>query len=410
MNMNDIQVFNSGQIEEIRPIEAQTKDTYKGYVYGCECGSFVKIGSTNSPYTTMKNLAHQAEDYGDKATGDFVLSPPCTNYRECKKELLQHFSALRIESTDLFNIPLADVATAMEGLVFKDETEKIKKENRIFMNGMKNFVTGKTDTLVFEEEQPRDIVNISNVNGYLDKNGNIWLCAEDVAIGFGFTQEKNGVTYVKWERVNAYLKEFGFSPRVGKGSYIPESMVYRLGFKANNSVAVRFQTVLAEEVLPSIRKHGMYATEATVESMLNDPENAILMLQAYQRERKERLAAQEQVEKLEAQAIEDKPKIIYADAVQGSTSSCLIGELAKMIAQNGYPIGEKRLFQWLRDNHYLCAYGERFNQPYQQYIEQGLFTMKQNVFSVDGEMRTRNTTKVTGKGQIYFINKFIGQS
>ena len=153
----------------------------------------------------------------------------------------------------------------------------------------------------------------------------------------------------------------------------------------------------------------MYATEATVESMLNDPENAILMLQAYQRERKERLAAQQQVEKLEAQAIEDKPKIIYADAVKGSTSSCLIGELAKMIAQNGYPIGEKRLFQWLRDNHYLCSYGERFNQPYQQYIEQGLFTLKQNVFSVDGEMRTRNTTKVTGKGQIYFINKFIGQ-
>ena len=143
--------------------------------------------------------------------------------------------------------------------------------------------------------------------------------------------------------------------------------------------------------------------------MLNDPENAILMLKAIQKERKERLAAQQQVEKLEAQAIEDKPKIIYADAVKGSTSSCLIGELAKMIAQNGYPIGEKRLFQWLRDNHYLCSYGEKFNQPYQQYIEKGLFTMKQNVFSVDGEMRTRNTTKVTGKGQIYFINKFIGE-
>lgn len=405
--MTDIQIFNSGQIEEIRPIEAQTKDTYKGYVYGCECGSLVKIGSTNSPYTTMKNLAHQAKDYGDKTTGRFVLSPSCTNYRECKKELLRHFAALRIESTDLFNIPLADVATAMEGLAFKDETEKINKETRIFMNGMKNFVTGKTDTIVFEEEQPRDIVNISNVNGYLDKNGNIWLCAEDVAIGFGFTQEKNGVTYVKWERVNAYLKEFGYSPLVGKGSYIPESMVYRLGFKANNSVAVKFQTVLAEEVLPSIRKHGFYATEATVESMLNDPENAILMLQAYQKERKERLAAQQQVEKLEAQAAEDKPKVIYADAVKGSTSSCLIGELAKMIAQNGHPIGEKRLFQWMRDNHYLCSYGERFNQPYQQYIEQGLFTLKQNVFSMNGEMKVRNTTKVTGKGQIYFINKFL---
>jgi anti-repressor protein len=100
--------------------------------------------------------------------------------------------------------------------------------------------------------------------------------------------------------------------------------------------------------------------------------------------------------------------VVYADAVAGSRSACLIGELAKMIAQNGFPIGEKRLFQWLRDNHYLCAYGERFNQPYQQYVEQGLFTMKQSVFSVDGEMRTRNTTKVTGKGQVYFINKFLG--
>ena len=190
--------------------------------------------------------------------------------------------------------------------------------------------------------------------------------------------------------------------------FVNEKNLYKVIMRSDKPQAEPFQDWVCGEVLPSILKHGMYATEATVESMLNDPENAILMLQAYQRERKERLAAQQQVEKLEAQAIEDKPKIIYADAVKGSTSSCLIGELAKMIAQNGYPIGEKRLFQWLRDNHYLCSYGERFNQPYQQYIEQGLFTMKQNVFSVDGEMRTRNTTKVTGKGQIYFINKFIG--
>ena len=190
--------------------------------------------------------------------------------------------------------------------------------------------------------------------------------------------------------------------------YVNEQNLYKVIMRSDKPQAEPFQDWVCGDVLPSIRKHGMYATEATVESMLNDPENAILMLQAYQRERRERLAAQQQVEKLEAQAIEDKPKVIYADAVQGSTSSCLIGELAKMIAQNGYPIGEKRLFQWLRDNHYLCSYGERFNQPYQQYIEQGLFTMKQNVFSVDGEMRTRNTTKVTGKGQIYFINKFIG--
>lgn len=192
--------------------------------------------------------------------------------------------------------------------------------------------------------------------------------------------------------------------------YVNEQNLYRVIMRSDKPQAEPFQDWVCGDVLPSIRKHGMYATDATIENMLNDPETAILMLQAYQKERRERMAAQQEVERLEDQEMENKPKVVFADAVSGSNSACLIGELAKMIAQNGYPIGEKRLFQWLRDNHYLCAYGERFNQPYQQYIEQGLFTMKQNVFSVNGEMRTRNTTKVTGKGQVYFINKFLGDN
>lgn len=236
---------------------------------------------------------------------------------------------------------------------------------------------------------------------------NPMFCLADVCQAIGITNARNVKSRLDEEDV--HLVDTPTAGGTQQITFVTESGLYDVIIRSDSEQAKPFRKWVTSEVLPSIRKHGMYATEATVESMLNDPENAILMLQAYQRERKERLAAQQQVEKLEAQAIEDKPKIIYADAVKGSTSSCLIGELAKMIAQNGYPIGEKRLFQWLRDNHYLCSYGERFNQPYQQYIEQGLFTMKQNVFSVDGEMRTRNTTKVTGKGQIYFINKFIGE-
>ena len=237
---------------------------------------------------------------------------------------------------------------------------------------------------------------------------NPMFCLADVCQAIGIANPRNVKNRLDEDDVHLVdtIDNLGRTQQV---TFVTESGLYDVIIRSDSEQAKPFRKWVTSEVLPSIRKHGMYATEATVESMLNDPENAILMLQAYQRERKERLAAQQQVEKLEAQAIEDKPKIIYADAVKGSTSSCLIGELAKMIAQNGYPIGEKRLFQWLRDNHYLCSYGERFNQPYQQYIEQGLFTMKQNVFSVDGEMRTRNTTKVTGKGQIYFINKFIGE-
>ena len=198
--------------------------------------------------------------------------------------------------------------------------------------------------------------------------------------------------------------------RTQKVTFITESGLYDVIIRSDSEQAKPFRKWVTSEVLPSIRKHGMYATDATIENMLNDPESAIIMLQAYQKERRERMAAEQEVERLEAQEMENKPKVVFADAVSGSNSACLIGELAKMIAQNGYPIGEKRLFQWLRDNHYLCSYGERFNQPYQQYIEQGLFTMKQNVFSVNGEMRTRNTTKVTGKGQVYFVNKFLGEN
>ena len=234
------------------------------------------------------------------------------------------------------------------------------------------------------------------------------FCAADICRALGYNNGRDAISR-HCDEGDVVKHDTPTTSGVQTMTFVNESGLYSLIFGSKLESAKQFKKWVTSDVLPSIRKHGMYATEATVESMLNDPENAILMLQAYQRERKERLAAQQQVEKLEAQAIEDKPKIIYADAVKGSTSSCLIGELAKMIAQNGYPIGEKRLFQWLRDNHYLCSYGERFNQPYQQYIEQGLFTMKQSVFSVDGEMRTRNTTKVTGKGQIYFINKFIGE-
>ena len=235
------------------------------------------------------------------------------------------------------------------------------------------------------------------------------FCAADICRALGYT---NGPKAIKDHCDEGDITKRYTPTSSGEQNmtFVTESGLYSLIFGSKLESAKQFKKWVTSDVLPTIRKHGMYATGETIESILNDPDNAILILQQIQKERKERLAAEEQVHKLEQQAIEDKPKIIYADAVKGSTSSCLIGELAKMIAQNGYPIGEKRLFQWMRDNHYLCSYGERFNQPYQQYIEQGLFTMKQNVFSVDGEMRTRNTTKVTGKGQIYFINKFIGQS
>lgn len=105
----------------------------------------------------------------------------------------------------------------------------------------------------------------------------------------------------------------------------------------------------------------------------------------------------------------DKPKTIFADAVSTSHTSILVGDLAKLICQNGVQIGQKRLFDWLRDNGYLIKCGMSRNMPMQRYVEQGLFEVKEStVQNPDGSVRITKTTKVTGKGQVYFVNKFLG--
>lgn len=116
---------------------------------------------------------------------------------------------------------------------------------------------------------------------------------------------------------------------------------------------------------------------------------------------------QETIEEQKKQIEAAQPAVTFTQAVSGSASSCLIGELAKLIDQNGYPMGEKRLFKWLRENGYLGTKGERYNIPNQRYIEQGLFELKKGTRSGNnGVMYTTITPKVTGKGQVYFVNKF----
>ena len=247
-----------------------------------------------------------------------------------------------------------------------------------------------------------NVVTVANIRGYISANGAVMLNAEDVARGWGFTQFKNGVEYVRWDRVNNYLSEFGFSPQVGKGNFLPENMVYRLGFKASNETAQKFQSLLADEVLPAIRKHGAYVTPQTVEQLLADPDTMIKILMDLKQERASRLKAEQTI-------IENRPKVIFAEAVESSDTSILVGELAKLIKQNGVELGEKRLFTWLRDNGYLMSRKcSDWNMPTQKSMELGLFEINErNVFSPDGSVRITKTPRVTGKGQTYFINKFL---
>lgn len=148
----------------------------------------------------------------------------------------------------------------------------------------------------------------------------------------------------------------------------------------------------------------LYATDITIEQLLANPDFAIQALQNLKEERQKRVEAEQKV-------AEATPAIAFTNAVQSANSSCLIGELAKIITQNGYPIGEKRLFAWMRENGYLGKHGERYNIPNQQYVEQGLFEIKKGVRSGSGGvLHTTITTKLTGKGQVYFVNKFLNSS
>lgn len=248
-----------------------------------------------------------------------------------------------------------------------------------------------------------EILNIRNVHCYMDKQTAIaYLNAEDVARGFGFTQGKNGVEYIRWDRVNQYLHEFGFSPQVGKDDFLPENMVYRLGFKANNDVAKKFQAVLADEVLPAIRRHGAYMTEEALEKAITEPDFLIRLATQLKEEKAKRLEAEQQVEAA-------KPKVLFADAVSASHTSILVGELAKILRGNGIEIGQRRLFAWLREHGYLIKrQGTDYNMPTQMAMELGLFEIKEGSYvNGSGANIITKTPKVTGKGQTYFINKFL---
>lgn len=179
---------------------------------------------------------------------------------------------------------------------------------------------------------------------------------------------------------------------------ITESGLYALIFGSKLESSKRFKHWVTSEVLPSIRKHGVYA----VDELLENPDMAIKAFTALKEEREKNKLLQADNDRM-------KPKEIFADAVATSKQSILIGQLAKLICQNGHEIGQQRLFRWMRENGYLMKHGSNYNMPMQRYVEQGLFEIKESaVTNPDGSVRVTKTTVVTGKGQVYFINKFLG--
>lgn len=226
----------------------------------------------------------------------------------------------------------------------------------------------------------------------IEEDSKILFCGSDIAKALGYKNTSKALS----DHCKGVTKRY--TPTTSGNqemNYIPEGDIYRLAAKSELPGAERFESWIFDEVLPAIRKHGMYA----VDQLLNDPDLAIKAFTALKEEREKRLVAERQIKI-------NEPKVIFADAVCASHTSILVGDLAKLLKQNGVSMGQNRLFAYLRDNGYLMKQGSSKNMPTQRSMDMGLFEVKESsITNPDGSIRITRTTKVTGKGQVYFINK-----
>jgi anti-repressor protein len=239
----------------------------------------------------------------------------------------------------------------------------------------------------------------------IEKNGEPMFCATDICNSLGYSNTSKTISdnVDDCDRYNQQLE------RGGSMIFVNESGMYSLVLRSNMPKAKEYKHWVTTEVLPSIRKYGAYMTEQTLEKALLNPDYIIKLAKTLKEEKQKRIEAEQRNAALEIINKEQAPKAAFTDAVIASSSSCLIGELAKILTQNGYNIGQNRLFATLRDKGYLGTRGEYYNMPNQQYVEQGIFEIKKSVHSENGVMKTASTPKVTGKGQVYFVNKFLNR-
>ena len=267
-------------------------------------------------------------------------------------------------------------------------------------------------SFIFESQQLRTI----------KVNDEVWFVGKDVATILGYAKTANAIS----QHVDDEDK--GVTRMMTPGGkqniqVINESGMYSLILSSKMPNAKKFKRWVTHEVLPAIRKHGAYMTDEKIEEVLTDPDTIIKLATQLKDERQQRLIEQQLRRDAESQVREMKPKALFADAVTSSKSTVLIGDLAKMIKQNGVHylyvtvngttkklnMGPNNLFKWMRENHYLIARkGSDYNSPTQRSMLMGLFEIKEKtIVHSDGHTTISKTPKVTGKGQQYFINLFL---
>lgn len=225
-----------------------------------------------------------------------------------------------------------------------------------------------------------------------DEAGEPWFVAKDVCDILGLENSRKATTELDPDEKNTVTISDGIPGNPNK-TIISEPGLYKLIMRSRKPEAKEFQRWVTHEVLPSIRKHGAYMTQQTLDKALTSPDFLIQLATKLKEE-------QEKVKELE-------PKARFADAVAASDGTCLIGELAKMLRQNGLDIGQNRLFAQLREDGYLGKTGSNRNVPTQKAMDLGLFRIKETAIThSDGHVTINRTAKVTGKGQTYFVNRY----
>ena len=226
-----------------------------------------------------------------------------------------------------------------------------------------------------------------------------WFVGKDIAFVLGYSNSRKAII----DHVDDEDKGVTKCDTLGGSqdlTVINESGLYSLILSSKLPNAKKFKHWVTSEVLPTIRKHGAYMTDEKAFDVLHNAGGLADLLQQ----------ATEQLKQKDVQIERMKPKALFADAVASSKNSVLIGELAKIIKAKGYDIGQNKLFTWMRENGYLMKTGEAYNQPTQKSMELGLMEIKKSTINnPDGSIRTTTTTKITGKGQVYFVNKFCGK-
>ena len=240
----------------------------------------------------------------------------------------------------------------------------------------------------------------------IDKGGQPWFVGKDVADILGYSNSSKAIPqHVDEEdRQKQNLPTAQNGKLVAASWLINESGLYSLVLSSKMPKAKEFKRWVTSEVIPAIRKTGGYIAGSENMTDAEIMAKAVLVAQSTIRQRDQR------IKELESDVAAAKPKVLFADAVSASDSTILIGDLAKIQKQNGHPIGQKRLFNWMREQGYLIKRaGADYNSPTQRAMEMGLFKIKETAISnSDGHVSVSKTTKVTGKGQQYFINKFCG--